>query len=124
MVKISNFSVNSDFPTIAKSTEVESTTMNIPATTIQPASSQLYTQNITISSGDIISVVISVNNKNIASSWFAWGDYAGVSYYAMASQISPTVVQVRVYISNGYIYQAQTTSAFSVVVKVKAFRVP
>jgi hypothetical protein len=123
MVKISSFSVNSDFPAIAKSGNVADLSVDFLPVTVQPYSGEVYTRNITIPKGDIISPILFVDEAVIPSGWYTWGNYVGVEYYVMAIQTSATNVQVRVYIANNS-NSAKTSTAFSVTVKVKAFRVP
>ena len=131
MPRLNNFTVNSKFPAIAKSTNITDVSFVIPAHTIASGDTYSYTQNVTVGQGDILSCVITWLGLHIpASQWYiVEAENQGGVYMptlekgVLVERTSPTQVRLVYYAFNqspNSISEGQTTYTIS----IKAFRVP
>ncbi len=131
MPRLNNFTVNSKFPAVAKSTNVIETNFVIPAHDIASGQTYTYTQNVTVGQGDILSCVITWFGIHIvANQWNTVEEttQGGVLMPTLEKGVlieraSPTQARLVYYAFNqsqNSISEGQITYKIS----IKAFRVP
>lgn len=131
MPRLNNFTVNSKFPAIAKSTNITDVSFVIPAHTIASGDTYSYTQNVTVGQGDILSCVITWLGLHIpASQWYIVEaeNQGGITIPTLEKGVlvertSPTQARLVYYAYNqsqNSISEGQITYTIS----IKAFRVP
>lgn len=126
MPRLNNFTVNSKFPAIARSgTNISVANLSVPSATLNPFENTQSSVSIAVSSGDILSCVITANGKTVPAPYYFWTDpVKTVRYSVRVERNSPTTARIIADASNADFVNPVTTDAFSVSVSVKAFRVP
>lgn len=123
MAKLLNFTVNTEFPAIAK-TGTYTTSISQGSTTTAAHDWSITTKNITVASGDIICGMVEVNGIKFPTQNYARQiGSSGVFERVNISKINPTTVQVVMGIWN------QTNSSvshgsWSANVSINTFNVP
>lgn len=131
MPRLNNFTVNSKFPAVAKSTNTTDVSFVVPAHTIASGDTYSYTQNVTVGQGDILSCVITWLGIHIpASQWYIVEaeNQGGITMPTLEKGVlvertSPTQARLVYYAFNqsqNSISEGQITYKIS----IKAFRVP
>lgn len=124
MPKLSNFTMNSDYPAIAK-TGYNSVSVTMPSVTLAPGNSYTVTAEGTISSGDILSPIIQIG--------VGGGCFYGIGFRRAndtwleefwVERISPTKVRVNYYVLNQDWANYQTFGGGTIIFHLNAFRVP
>ena len=126
MPRLTNFTVYSKFPAIARSgTNISVANLSVPSATLNPFEFVERSTSISVSSGDILSCVISANGKTVPAPYYFWTDpVKTVRCSVRVERNSPTTATIIASAYNADFSNPVTSDAFSVSVSVKAFRVP
>lgn len=124
MPKLSNFTMNSDYPAIAK-TGYSSVSVTMPSITLAPQASNRVTAEADVSSGDILSPIIQIG---VGGGCFYGTGFRRISGYFVeefwVERISPTRVRAVFFLSNSDVYNYRTYNGETIIFHLNAFRVP
>lgn len=121
-VKLNNFTLNTNFPSIAKMNSA-SRSCTLSAQTLASYQTVSASVNVSVGSGDICETLLYVDSNYIPAPYYSSGSLDGIEYEYVIERVSAAQIRFSIYATNWGLYSV-SIPAKTASVLVSAFSVP